>query len=166
MKHHWCYRFRWPFEDTAQRPATVFVFHQVVPSWKTSNLKFSSTDHNLVHVRSAWRNTEYYMDVRGKKGNLFRVSEVNEWDILVNTRNKFHISKHLCTVHWFETTFCSRENFNSKIVNCCFNILENIIEFDSIRNTVKQLKYCYEQSRPNRKIFMFLCGSRNKNISL
>ena len=30
--------------------------------------------------------------------DISRVSEANEWDILLSTRNKFHISKHPCNI--------------------------------------------------------------------
>lgn len=55
MKHRWCYRFQWPFEDTALQLATGFVSRPVVPSWKTSNLKMSSAEYISVHVSSPWK---------------------------------------------------------------------------------------------------------------
>ncbi len=39
-----------------------------------------------------------YLDVRNVDQGISQVSEANEWDILVNTRNKFDISKHPCVV--------------------------------------------------------------------
>jgi hypothetical protein len=40
--------------------------------------------------------------------DISRVSEANEWDILLSTRNKFHISKHPCNILFISETFTKK----------------------------------------------------------
>ncbi len=36
------------------------------------------------------------------------ISRVSEWDILLSTRNKFHISKHPCNILFISETFTKK----------------------------------------------------------
>ena len=49
--------------------------------------------------------------------DISRVSEVNEWDILLSTGNKFHISKHTCNVLFISGTFTKNLNFYANKVD-------------------------------------------------
>ncbi len=40
--------------------------------------------------------------------DISRVSEANEWDILLSTRNKCHISKHPCNILFISETFTKK----------------------------------------------------------
>ena len=42
---------------------------------------------------------------------ISRVSEANEWDILLSTKNKFHISKHPCNILFISETFTKKSKF-------------------------------------------------------
>ena len=44
--------------------------------------------------------------------DISRVSEANEWDILLSTRNKFHISKHPCNILFISETFTKKSKFS------------------------------------------------------
>ncbi len=46
--------------------------------------------------------------------DISRVCEANEWDILLSTRNKFHISKHPCNIRFISETFTKNLNFYCK----------------------------------------------------
>ena len=60
--------------------------------------------------------SEYYIEnITWLRGNMkfilsveqdiSRVIKMNEWDILLSMRNKFHISKHPCNILFISETF-------------------------------------------------------------
>ena len=49
--------------------------------------------------------------ILGVEQDISRVSEANEWDILLSTINKFHISKHPCNILFISETF-TKKNLN------------------------------------------------------
>ena len=57
---------------------------------------------NITRLRG---NMKYISSV---EQDISRVSEANEWDILLSTRNKFHISKHPCNILFISETFTKK----------------------------------------------------------
>ena len=49
-----------------------------------------------------------YEFISSVEQDISRVSEANEWDILLSTRNKFHISKHPCNILFISETFTKK----------------------------------------------------------
>ncbi len=63
---------------------------------------FYSIESNITWLRG---NMNFISSV---EQDISRVSEANECDILLSTRNKFHISKHPCNILLISETFTEK----------------------------------------------------------
>ena len=60
-------------------------------------------ESNIISKNNVWIENNAWMCgnvkyISNDQLDILRVSKVNEWDILFNNLNKFHISKHSCIV--------------------------------------------------------------------
>ena len=106
--------------------------------------------------------------------DISRASEANEWDILFNTRNKFHISKHPCILFCLFHKFLNWELiFNLDCWNDIFTLCVEIRFFSVAKSSVSHWclwnKYLYhiyyKEGVSPRDIYKSSRGLRGQLIS-
>ena len=89
-------------------------------SWPSIYFLFYGTRIRTIRVSYAYRMLRYaravlYIEnitwLRGNMNSITFLREADEWDILLSTRNNFHISKHACNILFISETFTKKSKF-------------------------------------------------------